>query len=256
MKLEKMQGKLSSNRAYQVTPRVGHHLYIHGDSSALEFSTDFDLVLTCPPFFHPRTRSLTHGKSPNFTDPREYAKWVAPILLSASGQGKCPVCIVKTDVKYQRKLIPVGFRIIDECESLGLPLAAHWIWQRYEHFTPYSPSTVNIFVLGRPHVRSMQCNGHTWPNVPSRVLGHSTSFTPQIFEALIEQLTSRGNVVLDPFAGVGSAIIAAHQSQRWSVAIDISSSQLQRAKVALVSLPKLRFAFMPTEKPVGAHRGR
>ena len=35
-------------------PELGQHVLLHGDSSVVGFQPPFDLVLTSPPYFHPR----------------------------------------------------------------------------------------------------------------------------------------------------------------------------------------------------------
>jgi hypothetical protein len=48
----------------QLLPKVGRHILVQGDSTRIRFCPTASLVLTCPPFFHPRRKSSAHGHSP------------------------------------------------------------------------------------------------------------------------------------------------------------------------------------------------
>jgi hypothetical protein len=91
-----------------------------------------------------------HGHSPAINDLDEFALWTAQILerasacLSADGL----LCFIKTDVRYRRGLLPIGFRIADTLSKRGLRLRAHWVWQRHPSYSPYAPGIGNIFVFG------------------------------------------------------------------------------------------------------------
>jgi hypothetical protein len=93
----------------------------------------FDLVLCSPPYFHPSKTSTVDGAASKIRDMDLFAEWTAQILARTSkvlrtGQ---PLCFVKTDVKYKNTVLPIGFRIADRYEKLGLPIQAHWIRSRY-----------------------------------------------------------------------------------------------------------------------------
>jgi hypothetical protein len=154
-----------------------------------------------------------------------------------------PLCFVKTDVKYKNTILPIGFRIAERCEKLGLPIQAHWIWQRLSHFSPYSPSLANIFIMGYASSQLLRSAGifHTSDCVSRTV---PTSFTPELFQQLIRQLTCVDGVVLDPFLGIGSTILAASQCQRWGVGVEISREQILRARHTLHSVHRV-FFFSP-----------
>jgi len=199
------------------------------------------LVLTCPPFFRPERVASPHGHSPPIHDLDEFAVWAAEILERASGSldGHGLLCFVKTDVRYKGTLLPVGFRIADALTRKGLPLRAHWVWQRHESYSPYSPSTGNIFVFGGRHPSALLSNGLFVGSVVTVRRGQPTSFTPGLFEALLRQLSGLGDTVVDPFAGRGSLILAAACSGRWSACVEISPEQIRRAEAVLAGVPHL-----------------
>jgi hypothetical protein len=223
-----------------LTPAPGKHLLVHADSARIRFCPAAGLVLTCPPFFHPKHTSSPHGQSPPIRDLDEFAAWTARILLGASTSLKPNgmLCFVKTDVRYKRTLLPVGFRIADAVSHLGLALRAHWVWQRNKSYSPYAPSTGNIFVFGnRPS--PLVSNGlFLGPKVSVQRLP-STSFTPGLFEALLLTLTERNDSVVDPFAGQGSLALAATACGRWSASVEISLAQIRKAEALLCRVPNL-----------------
>jgi DNA modification methylase len=223
-------------------PEAGQQVLLHGDSSIVGFQPFFDLVLTSPPYFHPRQTSHAHGLPSPFEDLDAYADWVARILQrthSALKPGRA-LCFVKTDVKYKGSLLPVGFEIARACVGLGMPISAHWIWKRMSFFSPYAPSLANIFVLGHTDGIFLQSAG-LFQSGDIRSRSHPSSFTPHLFELLIRQLTVENDIVLDPFAGVGSTTLAAARAGRWSVGVELCPTQLEKATINLGNLRGLTF---------------
>jgi DNA modification methylase len=107
-------------------------------------------------------------------------------------------------------------------------------------FSPYAPSLANIVVFGHADGRFLQSAGlFQSGDIKSR--SHSSSYTPNLFELLIRQLTVENDIVLDPFAGVGSTTLAAARAGRWSVGVDLCPTQLEKAKITLGNLQGLTF---------------
>jgi DNA modification methylase len=234
--------KRKKDDAQTVIPTYKEHAVWHGDSTRMDFKGKFDLVLCSPPYFHPSKTSSVHGAGSQIRDLELFAEWTAQILVRASKALKIgqPLCFVKTDVRHKTTILPIGFRIAERCEMLGLPIQAHWIWQRLRHFSPYSPSLANIFILGHASRPLLRHAGlfHTSDCVSRKV---PTSFTPDLFHQLIRQLTRVNDVVLDPFLGIGSTILAASQCQRWAVGVELSREQILRAKDMLHSVRNVYF---------------
>lgn len=218
-----------SERTLTVRAGRGKHRLFHADSRQCNYVTGFSLVLTSPPYYHPTRTSSRHGIG--FTgDIEKYVSSVADILARCSySADKRRVCFIKTDVWYKGALIPLGYELMRACVKNGLCLRAHWIWERLRAFSPYAPAFSNIFVFGEEFVR---------PHF-SGVIGQSSamrkrrllprSYSPEIFRFLMEHLTERGDVVLDPFAGTGGVIEAADGCSRWGVGIEVSKEQIRAA---------------------------
>jgi len=236
------QRESDKDDARTVAPIYGSHAIWHGDSSEICFQGHFDLVLCCPPYFHPSKTSSVHGATPKLRDLDHFADWTAKVLARAARalKGGKPLCFVKTDVKYKNTLLPIGFRIAERCEEVGLPIQAHWIWHRLPHFSPYSPSVANVFILGHADPRLLQGPGVFRTNdCNSRKL--PTSFTPELFQHLLQQLVPLNGSVLDPFVGIGSTILAASRCQRWAVGVEISRDQILKAKHILDGVSSVHF---------------
>ena len=228
-----------------LTAAQGRHALFHGDSATISFQGHFDLVLCSPPYFHPSNNSSIHGATSRYRDLDFFAEWAAQILVRAASalEAGQPLCFLKTDVKYKNTLLPVGFRIADHCEKLGLPIQAHWIWQRLSHFSPYSPSISNIFVLGHVDPKLLRTPG-VFYTTDGRSRKLPTSFTPELFQKLIQQFTPLNGRVLDPFVGIGSTILAASRCQRWAVGVEVSRDQILKAKKILFGVSAIDFRLL------------
>jgi DNA modification methylase len=215
------------NKTY-VSPKVGSHRLYQCDSLRVSYSRSFDLVITSPPFFHPSACSQAHGSPAPTHDLDEYAEWVGRALSRAHRDPSDQfLCFIKTDVRYKSTILPVGFRILDACLQLGMTLRAHWVWERTTSFSPYAPSISNIFVFGSNDRRKLQ-HGGVFKTDDLKHRSYRSSFTPELFRQLIVQLSVEGQSVLDPFAGIGSCILAASRSNRWSVGVEIDGSQIRK----------------------------
>lgn len=251
---EDARDQVNAHRELAIRAATGSHLIWQADSATSRFRGPFDLVICSPPYFNPAKNSQKHGVYPKAQDINTFARWTAQVLVrtSQSVEKSGPICFVKTDVKYKGTLLQVGFRIADECEAMGLRVQAHWVWERQSYFSPYAPSVSNIFVLGGCDLRFLRHPG-IFRSGKRRSREYPSSFTPGLFEQLIRQLTAVGGTVLDPFVGLGSTMIGASRSGRWSVGVEISSRQIARAKRILESygVEKVRVLAMELGKGKG-----
>ena len=228
----------------RIVAKPGRHVIFRGDSASVEFGSVFDLLLTSPPFFHPRNRNPAHGMDLGTHDLKEYAARTAAILERSSralSESRL-VAIVKSDVYYRNNLIPVGYAIADACVARGLNLNAHWIWQRRDTHSPYSPSFANVFIFC-DLVTFEKPRGEVIADVPARRYPNlPSSYSPEIFERLLRLLSQRGSNILDPFCGVGSIVVAASQSGRWAVGVERAPEQIDRARRRLSGIKDIVFS--------------
>ena len=73
-----------------------------------------------------------------------------------------------------------------------------------------------------------------FPTVSAKRVGHPAPFPVELPRRCIEMYTFAGDVVLDPFLGSGSSAIAALQTSRRYIGVDLSKEycQLAEARIA------------------------
>ncbi|MHA2504179.1 MAG: DNA-methyltransferase [Candidatus Kariarchaeaceae archaeon] len=70
----------------------------------------------------------------------------------------------------------------------------------------------------------------TFPTASAKKVGHPAPFPVELPKRLIEMYSFAGDVVLDPFSGAGTTAIAAIQTSRNYIMVDIDKSYCQLAK--------------------------
>ncbi len=227
-------GRITKNQQLRcglVSPHRGKHLLVHGDSASLSFDRGFGLLLTSPPYYHPKRASDLHGDA-YVGQLSTYVDAISQTLVRCadSVEGR-RVCFVKTDVWFRGTLIPVGFELARACMKRGLRMQAHWVWRRSPEYSPYRPAFSNIFVFADHLVRpNYSC---VLDSAQHRRAGVPSSFTPELFTELARRLCDKKAVILDPYAGVGASIHAALVTCNSSVGIESSIAQITRAKQLL-----------------------
>jgi DNA modification methylase len=215
-----------------IAGKKGRHLIVRGDAGSFDYDKSFDLIITSPPYFHPAKDSFSQGVYPKTRNLDDYSDYVAAILSNCCQGlrlGKF-LCLIKTDAWYKGRFIPIGHSLANACIRRGLMLHAHWIWERMSHYSPRSPSFANIFIFGQPPVRRISQQGIITNAHIKKHKDREMSFTPEIYESLLNILSEPGDIVLDPFVGLGSTIQAAANTGRWAVGIEISKKQIVKAQ--------------------------
>lgn len=75
------------------------------------------------------------------------------------------------------------------------------------------------------------------PNTVNR--GHPATFPPALPEWFIRAFTQEGDMVLDPFAGSGTALFAAKKMNRRAIGCEINNSYADRIEARIKSSPNL-----------------
>ena len=86
-------------------------------------------------------------------------------------------------------------------------------------------------------------------NHPEKTL-HPAQYPVELVERCVLALTNKGSWVLDPFAGVGSALIAALKNERNSIGIDKENEYCNIAKNRIELLRQGRLKIRPINKPI------
>lgn len=184
------------------------------------------------------------------------------------------------------EVFPLDIYIYQICKDLGMKLRNRIVWYfehglhcrtrlsgRYETILWLTKSDTYVFNLdpirvpqkypGKKHFKGPRagqysCNplgknpGDVWniPNVKHNHVEktiHPCQFPIELVERLILALTNPGDLVIDPFMGVGSTACAAVLSGRRSAGADLSSDYLQIARQRL----KLAFSGRLPRRPLG-----
>jgi DNA modification methylase len=92
-------------------------------------------------------------------------------------------------------------------------------------------------------------------NHPEKTL-HPCQFPIELVERCVLALTNPGDVVLDPFSGVGSALVAALRHQRRAVGCEKEVEYIEVAKQRIIDLYRGSLRYRPLGKPVYQPTGR
>lgn len=92
-------------------------------------------------------------------------------------------------------------------------------------------------------------------NHPEKTL-HPCSFPIELVERCVLAMTDPGDVVLDPFSGVGSALLAALRHDRRAVGIDREPAYLEEGRRRIAALADGTLPYRPLGRPVHQPSGR
>jgi adenine-specific DNA-methyltransferase len=97
--------------------------------------------------------------------------------------------------------------------------------------------------------------GDVWifPNVKGKhveKLAHPCQFPIELVERLIDALTNEGDLVVDPYVGVGSAVAAALLKGRRGAGCDIVKEYVEIARNRVRLAARKKLAFRPRTRPV------
>lgn len=71
------------------------------------------------------------------------------------------------------------------------------------------------------------------PETKQRRMGHNAMFPPELPRRLIDQLSFKGDTVLDPFSGMGTTVITAKEMERNYIGIELSPNYCQKSRARL-----------------------
>jgi len=145
---------------------------------------------------------------------------------------------VRVPSKYPGKLHFKG-------EKRGLP-SGNPLGKNPSDFWEFLADEWNTGVWNIPNVKS---------NHPEKTI-HPCQFPVELVERCILAMTNEGDWVLDPFAGVGSTLIAAAKNKRKSVGIDRDGDYCAIAKQRVADYYEGRLKLRPIGKPIHQPSGR
>ncbi|MBI2909257.1 MAG: restriction endonuclease [Chloroflexi bacterium] len=135
------------------------------------------------------------------------------------------------------------------------PVGTHWRWDQEAIDKMVADGRIVFTRTGRPRVKryldemrppAIHC---LWTDIPSinsqakERLGYETQKPLALLERIIQASSNPGDIVLDPFCGCGTAVVAAQKLERQWVGIDITHLAIAVMRKRLKdSFPGLEFA--------------
>ena len=248
-------------------------------------SAAFQLIVTSPPYnigkeYEKRRRLEDYAQEQG----RVISECVR--LLTPTGS----LCWqVGNHISTSGEVVPLDLVLYPIFKELGLTLRNRIIWHfehglhcskrfsgRYETILWFTKSDEYLFNLdpvrvpakypGKkyfkgPRAGEFSCNplgknpGDVWviPNVKANHVektDHPCQFPVELVERLVLSMANPGDWVLDPYMGVGSAIIAAVKNGRDGYGCDIEPKYVQIAEGRLVDLCEGRLRTRPMDRPI------
>ncbi len=205
---------------------------IHGDSlNVLREIPDncIDAVIADPPYGI-NYESRTGVKIQNDKNPFIWFLYDAFRVLKPNGGAL--VCFTRWDVQQA---------FMNAAKIAGFDIKSELIWNKVyhgmgDHKAQFAPSHENIifavkgkfaFPGGRP--RDLL----TCEKLNSAHMVHPTEKPVELMKDIITSITREGDIILDPFAGSGSALVAAKQTGRRYIGIELDDGYYQTAQQRL-----------------------
>lgn len=193
-----------------------------------------DAIITDPPYginFQSGYRKATPRMSKIANDQAPFIWWLydAYRVLKSGDSGKGTlICFTRWDVQQV---------FIDAMQLAGFVVKSEVIWDKVsggmgDLKAQFSPSHENIIfaVKGKyqfPGKRPRDLI--TFPKVPSNMVVHPTEKPVGLLANLITSVTKPGDLILDPFAGSGSTLIAAYKTGRRYIGVELDDSHYETA---------------------------
>lgn len=212
---------------------IQENTIIHGDSLTVlrQMEADsVDAIITDPPYgidYHTKGTgaSIKNDKSPFIW----FLYDAFRVLKSgASGQGTL-ICFTRWDVQQT---------FIDAMKLAGFQVKSEVIWDKVMHGmgdcrAQFAPTHENIIFA----VKGKFCfPGHrpkdvvSFKKLSSSQMIHPTEKPVGLLASLITSVTKPGDLILDPFAGSGSTLVAAKKTGRRFVGIELDDEYFEKAQ--------------------------
>ena len=121
-------------------------------------------------------------------------------------------------------------------KQAGLYPVGHLVWVKdyasQSRYVDYCHETAYLLAKGRPRLPRLKLRDVlSFPYTGNRL--HPAEKSPLMLQPLIRAFTRRGELVLDPFAGSGSTLVAAKELGRRYLGIELDKKYAQRAQKRL-----------------------
>lgn len=212
--------------------KLQENTIIHADSLTVLRQMEaesVDAIITDPPYginYHSKTNaSVMNDKTP-------FIWWLydaCRVLKSGDSGRGCLVCFTRWDVEQV---------FIDAMRLAGFIVKSEVIWDKVCHGmgdtkAQFAPTHENIIfaVKGK-----FSFPGHrpkdliTYQKLASSQMVHPTEKPVGLLANLITAVTKPGDLIVDPFAGSGSTLVAAHKTGRRFIGIELDDEHYEKAQ--------------------------
>lgn len=191
-----------------------------------------DAIITDPPYgvdYQSARRSDKADRHPKIANDSQPFVWFLPEAYRVLKEGGTLLCFCRWDTQEAFRLA-IGWA--------GFKVRQHVVWDRDWHGmadvrTLFAPQHDIIWQAskGRCELKGVRPKSVLRvPRMAADSLEHPNQKPVILCQQLIEAVTVRGEVVLDPFVGSGSVIIAASGCERRAIGIELNPSYITLAE--------------------------
>lgn len=216
---------------------IQENTIIHGDSLTVLRQMEpesVDAIITDPPYginYEPGNRKVnTLGKIANDNAPFIWFLYDAFRVLKsgAAGSGSL-ICFTRWDVEQT---------FVDAMKLAGFQVKSEIIWDKVTHGMgdlkkQFAPSHENVVFA----IKGKYCfpgrrprDLVTFPKLNGSQMIHPTEKPVALLTSLITSVTKPGDLILDPFAGSGSTLVAAKKTGRRFIGVELNDEYFEKAQ--------------------------
>lgn len=199
-----------------------------------------DAIITDFPYgidYQSNHRKIKFDKIHN--DEKPYIEWIKPVFPKLKDEGRL-ICFYRYDVQEE---------LFDELREAGFTIKSQLVWDKdnwsagdleaafglQHELMVYATKGVYKFKNGRPS------SIYKCPRVSSNKMVHPNEKPVALNIKLIEDITTVGELILEPFSGSGSLAVAAKQTGRNFIACDLGAEYVAIGNERLKNVSKSLF---------------
>ena len=143
-------------------------------------------------------------------DDDKYFGWLEEVF-SKFNPRKNVVTIVVSNRRYKRKTITKHTYVTAIMKDLGYDLLNEKIWEKSREINMYRYNYAFVLSFGKKNFKSKNTKPFkydTWFHPHNSYKGYTYNMAQEVAERCVENYTDKGDVVYDPFMGVGTTALA------------------------------------------------
>ena len=183
---------------------------------------EYDYVFFSPPEYSEL------GLEP-IKDDDKYFGWMEEVY-SKFNPRKNIVTIVISDRRFKRKTIPKHQICTNIMKNLGYDLLNQKIWEKSREINMFRYNYAFVMSYARKSFKSKNTKlfkYDTWYHPHHSYKGYSYNMPQEVAERCIENYTEEGDIVYDPFMGIGTTALACNKLNRRYLGSEIDSETFE-----------------------------